>query len=253
MRNLKDLTLVNSNERLDDLGIKDYHIIQNPEVFCFGIDAVLLAHFAKVNKASQQVVDIGTGTGIIPILMHAIYGKGKYTGIDIQEMMVEMANRSVKFNGIEDDVAIKQVDVKFAKEHFEGCSVDLVTCNPPYMKGEAGLKNEHPSKIIARHEVECSLEDIIAAASYMLKFRGKLCMIHRPHRLVDIMTLMRKYKVEPKRMQMVYPKSDKAPTMVLVEGVRGGAPELRVEAPLVVYEQDGSYTKQLKQIYGIEE
>ncbi|MGL6173037.1 MAG: tRNA1(Val) (adenine(37)-N6)-methyltransferase [Cellulosilyticaceae bacterium] len=250
---MKDLTLVNSNERLDDLGIKDYHIIQNPEVFCFGIDAVLLAHFAKVTRASQNVLDIGTGTGIIPILMHAIYERGHYTGIDIQEMMVEMANRSVAFNCIQEDVTIKCVDVKAIKKHFEGCSMDLITCNPPYMKGEAGLKNEHPSKIIARHEVECSLEDIIAGASHLLKFRGKLCMIHRPHRLVDIMTLMRKYKVEPKRMQMIYPKHGKAPTMVLVEGVRGGAPELRVEAPLVVYEQDGTYTRELKAIYGIDE
>ncbi|MGL5677253.1 MAG: tRNA1(Val) (adenine(37)-N6)-methyltransferase [Cellulosilyticaceae bacterium] len=244
---------VNSNERIDDLQRNGYRLIQNPEVFCFGIDAVLLAHFAKVTKKTNNVLDIGTGTGIIPILMHAMYGKGKFTAIDIQEEMVEMANRSVLLNGIEEDVSIKQLDVKDYKAMFEQYTFDLVTCNPPYMKGTTGLKNEHPSKTIARHEVMCTLEDIIEAAAYVLKDKGKFCMIHRPQRLVDIIYGMKVRGIEPKRMRMVHGKAGTAPTMVLVEGVKNGGSEMRVESPLIVYNDDNTYTKEILEIYDCEE
>lgn len=247
---MKDLTLVHLNERIDDLERNGYRLIQNPEVFCFGIDAILLAHFAKVTKAAQTILDIGTGTGIIPIVMHAIYQKGTYIGIDIQENMIEMAKRSVLLNHIEKDVTMQTIDIKACREHFKAGSFDLITCNPPYMKGEAGLKNEHPSKMIARHEVLCTLEDIISGASYLLRDRGKLCLIHRPHRLVDLLTVMRQYDIEPKVMRMVYPKVDKAPTMVLIEGVKKGNPELRVEPPLIVYNEKGAYTEEILNIYG---
>lgn len=252
MRNLKDLTIVKSNERIDDLERNGYKIVQNPEVFCFGIDAVLLAHYIKVTKGSQKVLDIGTGTGIIPMLMHATYGKGDYTAIDIQEDMVEMARRSVKLNNIEESINILHADIKEFKQNFSSGQFDIITCNPPYMKGEAGLKNEHPSKMVARHEIACTLEDIISASSYMLKDKGKIAMIHRAHRLVDIMCLMRKYKIEPKRMRMVYPKVGKAPTMVLIEGIRNANPELRVEPPLIVYNEDSTYTDEIYKIYGTE-
>lgn len=247
---MKDLTLVRSNERVDDLERNGYKLIQNPEVFCFGIDAILLAHFAKVNNQRQKVLDIGTGTGIIPIVMHAIYGKGHFTGIDIQEEMIEMASRSVKLNEIDTDVTMKVMDIKDYKEHFSTGYFDIITCNPPYMKGHAGLKNEHHSKTIARHEVACTLEDIISATSYMLKYGGKMCMIHRPHRLVDIFATMRQYNIEPKVMRMIYPKQGKEPTMVLVEGVKNGKPELRVQSPLTVYNEDGTYTDEINEIYG---
>lgn len=247
---MKDLTLVHSNERVDDLERNGYKLIQNPEVFCFGIDAILLAHFAKVSSAKQKILDIGTGTGIIPIVMHAIYGKGSYTGIDIQEEMIEMAGRSVKLNEIEADVTMKVVDIKMCREHFKTGEFDIITCNPPYMKGDCGLKNEHPSKTIARHEVACTLEDIISGASYMLKYGGKMCMIHRPHRLVDIFSLMRQYNIEPKVMRMIYPKQGKEPTMVLVEGIKNGRPELRVKPPLTVYQDNGDYTDEIYEIYG---
>lgn len=250
IKSMKDLTLVHSNERVDDLERDGYKLIQNPEVFCFGIDAILLAHFAKVSHKGSKVLDIGTGTGIIPIVMHAIYKRGTYTGIDIQEPMIDMASRSVKLNGIEEDVCMKVVDIKECRTYFKAGSLDLITCNPPYMKGEAGLKNEHPSKTIARHEVACTLEDIISGAGYMLKYGGKLCMIHRPHRLVDIFTSMRQNKIEPKVMRMVYPKIGKAPTMVLVEGVKNGNPELKVAPPLYVYNEDGSYTEDICEMYG---
>lgn len=247
---IQDLTLARSNERIDDLERNGYKIIQNPEVFCFGIDAILLSHFAKVTKASQKILDIGTGTGIIPIMMHATYQKGSYTGIDIQADMVEMATRSSKLNHIEESVAFRSVDITRYKEHFSWEQFDIITTNPPYMKGEAGLKNEHPGMSIARHEIACTLEDIIAASSYMLKNKGKLYMIHRPHRLIDITTHMRKYNIEPKRMRFVHPKRDKAPTMVLIEAVRNGGPELRVEAPLIVYNDKGVYTDEIYEIYG---
>lgn len=252
MKILETTTLVNSNERIDDLGRRGYKVIQNPEVFCFGVDAVLLAHYAKVKKQGENILDIGTGTGIIPILMHAIYQKGKYQGIDIQQEMIEMASRSVKLNQIQVDIEMKEVDIKNYKEYFAQGTFDLITCNPPYMKGVCGLKNEHPSKTIARHEVACTLEDIIHASSYMLKHRGRLCMIHRPHRLVDIMDLMRKNKIEPKHIQLVYPKKDKEPTMVLIEGIHHSNPELRVDKPLIIYEEDGSYTQQIRELYQME-
>lgn len=247
---MKDSTLVRSNERVDDLERNGYQLIQNPEVFCFGIDAILLAHFAKVSNAKQKMLDIGTGTGIIPIVMHAIYGKGHFTGIDIQEEMIEMASRSVRLNEIQEDVTMKVMDIKDYKAHFSAGDFDIITCNPPYMKGHAGLKNEHPSKTIARHEIACTLEDIIEGAGYMLKYGGKLCMIHRPHRLVDIFMAMRQNKIEPKVMRMVYPKVGKAPTMVLVEGIKNGNPELRVQPPLFVYNEDGTYTDDINEIYG---
>lgn len=252
MMNLKDLTLSRSNERIDDLERNGYKIIQNPEVFCFGIDAILLAHFAKVTKASQKILDIGTGTGIIPILMHAAYQKGQYIGIDIQPDMVEMASRSSKLNHIEESVKFLNVDIKNFKEHFNQEQFDMITTNPPYMKGHAGLKNEDPSIMIARHEVACTLEDIIAASSYMLKDRGKLYMIHRPHRLVDIISHMRNYKLEPKRMRFIHPKPGKPPTMVLVEAIRNANPELRIEPPLMVYNDQGVYTDEIYEIYGKE-
>ncbi|MGL4362039.1 MAG: tRNA1(Val) (adenine(37)-N6)-methyltransferase [Cellulosilyticaceae bacterium] len=247
------MTLVNSNERIDDLQRKGYKLIQNPEVFCFGIDAVLLAHFAGMTKKTKHILDIGTGTGIIPILMHAMHERGQYVGIDVQEEMVDMANRSVKLNNIEQDIEMKHIDIKQYKQNFKPHQFDLVTCNPPYMKGTTGLKNDNHSKTIARHEVLCTLEDIIEAAAYVLKDKGKFAMIHRPQRLVDIMYGMKQNGIEPKRLQMVHGKANTAPTMVMVEGVRNGGSELRVDAPLIVYNNDNSYTNEILKIYDCEE
>ena len=252
MKNHKNLVKINPNERVDDLQIKGYKIIQDPEVFCFGIDAVLLADFAKVKK-KDKVLDIGTGTGIIPILMLARYENKSYVGIDIQEQMIERAKRSVRLNGIEEHVQMKHLDVKEITNTYPPNSFDVVTCNPPYMKGKAGLISDNESKMIARHEIRCSLEDIIQNAAYVLKDRGKLYMIHRPHRLVDIMVLMRQYRLEPKSMQMIYPKVGKAPTMVLIEGIKYAKAELMVKAPLYVYGDKGEYSDEIERIYAREE
>ncbi len=248
---MKQQVQINPHERLDFIQRKGYKIIQNPEVFCFGIDAVLLADFAKAKK-NDHVLDIGTGTGIIPILMFARYENKGYTGIDVQEDMINMANRSVQLNKIEDNIKMLHLNVKDLSHRYPENSFDIVTSNPPYMKGQAGLVNENESKMIARHEITCSLEDIIQNTAYVLKDKGKLYMIHRPHRLVDIIYLMRQYRIEPKRMRMIHPKEGKAPTMVLIEGVKYARAELIVEPPLYVYHNNGEYTDEIYKIYGTE-
>lgn len=248
---MKQQVQINPHERLDFIQRKGYKIIQNPEVFCFGIDAVLLADFAKAKK-NDHVLDIGTGTGIIPILMFARYENKGYTGIDVQEDMINMANRSVQLNKIEDNIKMLHLNVKDLSHRYPENSFDIVTSNPPYMKGQAGLLNENESKMIARHEITCSLEDIIQNTAYVLKDKGKLYMIHRPHRLVDIIYLMRQYRIEPKRMRMIHPKEGKAPTMVLIEGVKYARAELIVEPPLYVYHNNGEYTDEIYKIYGTE-
>ncbi|ONI42340.1 hypothetical protein AN639_12730 [Candidatus Epulonipiscium fishelsonii] len=227
------MILFKSNERLDDIQCNGYHLIQNPNVFCFGIDAVLLAHYAKVIKPNQKILDIGTGTGIIPILMHGINKRGKYTAVEVQESMAEMANRSVILNNLQNDIQVKCMNIMDYRQHFIQEQFDTITCNPPYMKNNNGLQNINHSKTIARHEIACTLEDIIDASSHLLKERGKLVMIHRTHRLVDLLELMRKHRIEPKRMRLVYPKISKPPTMVLIEGTKYGNPELKVDAPLI--------------------
>ncbi len=240
-----------SNERIDDLHIKGYRIIQNTDGFCFGMDAVLLSGFSRVREGEKHL-DLGTGTGIIPILLEA-KGKGvSYTGLEIQKPFVEMAKRSVQLNQIEDKVTILQGDIKEADRLLPLSGFDVVTSNPPYMNEGKGLKNPSSIKAIARHEVLCSLEDVVRAASRLVKVGGRFYMVHRPQRLADIIDLFRKYRLEPKRLRMVHPYIDKEATMVLVEGVRHGKPMMKVEPPLIVYEEVNCYTDEIYRIYGIE-
>lgn len=241
--------MVGENERIDFLHRKGYKIIQNPQVFCFGIDAVLLADFAKAKK-EDKVLDIGTGTGIIPILMFARYENKSYLGIDIQEDMVKMAKRSIQMNRLENNIEIRWLNVKDIKSHYPPESFDIITTNPPYIRGNSGIISKNKSKMISRHEITCSLEDIIKNSAYALKDKGHFYMIHRPNRLVDIMFLMRHYRIEPKRMRMVYPSKAKAPTMILIEGIKHANTDLIVEAPLYVYNQQGQYTDEINEIYG---
>ena len=237
------------NERVDCLQRKGYRIIQNPEKFCFGMDAVLLSEFAHV-KAGERALDIGTGTGIIPILMEARYGGGHFTGLEIQEESADMAERSVALNGLEDKITIVTGDIKEAEAIFEAASFDVITCNPPYMIGQHGLTNPEEPKAIARHEIKCTLEDIIAKSARLLVPGGKFYMVHRPFRLAEIMNCMSRYRIEPKRMRLVYPYVDKEPNMVLIEGARGGKSRMTVEKPLIVYEKPGVYTQEILDIYG---
>lgn len=241
--------LVKPNERVDDLQ-NGYFVIQDPEKFCFGIDAVLLSDFAKVKKG-ETVLDMGTGTGIIPILLRAKHKDGIFTGLEIQKECAEMAARSVKYNGIEENVSIVQGDIKEAAGIFGAASFHVVTCNPPYMIGAHGLQNPDMPKAIARHEVLCTLEDVVKNASLLLKERGRFYMVHRPFRLAEIMNVLIKYKLEPKRMQLVHPYIDREPNMVLIEALKGGNSRITVEKPLIVYKEPGIYTEDIKKIYGI--
>lgn len=230
------------NERLDDLQ-NGYHIIQNTRDFCYGIDAVLLSDFARVKKG-EQALDLGTGTGIIPILLKAKTQGEHFTGLEIQEQSAEMAGRSVVYNHLEDAITIRTGDIKEATAIFGRASFSVVTCNPPYMHGNHGLTNPHLPKAIARHEVLCTLEDVISQTAQLLKPRGRFYMVHRPFRLAEIMGLMMQYKLEPKRMRLVYPYVDREPNMVLIEGLLGGNSRITVEKPLIVYEKPGVYTDQ---------
>lgn len=236
------------NERLDDLQ-NGYFIIQNTKNFCYGIDAVLLAGFARV-KPGERVLDMGTGTGIIPILLKAKTPGEHFTGLEIQEESAQMARRSVVYNGLEKDIEIRTGDIREAAAIFGRASFSVVTCNPPYMTGSHGLVNPHLPKAIARHEVLCTLEDVISQAARVLEPRGRFYMVHRPFRLAEIMGLMMKYQLEPKRMRLVYPYVDKEPNMVLIEGLLGGNPRITVEKPLIVYERPGVYTDEIREIYG---
>lgn len=235
------------HERLDDLQ-NGYEIIQNTEKFCFGMDAVLLSGFARV-KPRERVLDLGTGTGIIPILLKAKTPGEHFTGLEIQQECADMAMRSVAYNHLEEQITIQQGDIKEASAIFGRASFDVVTSNPPYMIHSHGLENPHLPKAIARHEILCTLEDVISQASKVLKVKGRFYMIHRPFRLAEIMGLMMKYHLEPKRMQLVYPFVDREPNLVLLEGVLGGKSRIQVEKPLIVYEKPGVYTQDVLDIY----
>lgn len=235
-------------ERLDDLGRNNYRLIQDPSRFCFGMDAVLLSGFARV-KAGENVLDLGTGTGIIPILLEAKTEASHLTGLEIQPESADMASRSVAYNHLCDKISIVTGDIKEADRIFGAASFDVVTCNPPYMIGQHGLTNASEPKMIARHEVLCTLEDVAAQAAKLLKPGGNFFMVHRPFRLVEIMTTLAKYHLEPKRMRLVYPYVDKEPNMVLIEANRGGKSRITVEKPLIVYQSPGVYTDEIYDIY----
>lgn len=240
---------IKENERIDDLQRNGYRIIQDPDRFCFGMDAVLLSGFANA-KDGDHVLDLGTGTGIIPILMEAKTKASRLVGLEIQPESADMALRSVRLNNLEDKINIVVGDIKSATQIFGKASFDIITSNPPYMIGQHGLVNPHSEKAIARHEVLCTLEDVVSQAASLVKPGGKFFMVHRPFRLVEIMNVMTKYHLEPKRMQLVYPYANKEPNMVLIEAKRGGNSRLKVEKPLIVYKETGKYTDEIYDVYG---
>ena len=239
---------VKDGERLDELHRNGYFLIQNPKKFCFGMDAVLLSGFVRVKK-TETVLDMGTGTGVIPILLEGKTEGRHFTGLEIQRDMADMAQRSVMLNKLSEKISIVAGDIKEASALFGRSSFDVVTCNPPYMNENHGLKNPEEPKAIARHEVKCSFEDIARESGAVLKPGGRFYMVHRPHRLLELLETMRKYRLEPKRMKFVHPFAGEEANMVLIEAFRGGRPQMRVEAPLIVYRSPGEYTNEIYEIY----
>lgn len=236
-------------ERLDELHRNGYYIIQNTKKFCFGMDAVLLSGFARV-KEGERALDLGTGTGIIPILLEAKTEGDHFTGLEIQEESADMASRSVALNHLEERIDIVTGDIKDASVLFGASSFDVITTNPPYMIGDHGLSSSNQAKAIARHEILCTLEDVLSQSAKLLRPKGRFYMVHRPFRLAEIMSKMVAYGIEPKRMQLVYPFIDREPNMVLIEGLLGGNSRLKVEKPLIVYKEKDVYTDEIYDIYG---
>ena len=237
------------NERIDDLEYKGLKIIQNKKGFCFGIDSVLLTDFAKEIKPSSKVIDLGSGTGIIPILLSAKTKNTDFIGVEIQEDVAEMASRSIELNHLENRIKIENDSIVNLKSKYEKGSFDAVTTNPPYKQLNTGIVNENSQKLISRHEITASLEDFIESTSYLLKDFGEFYMVHRPDRLVDILYLMRKHSIEPKKIKFVYPNKQKPTNLILIKGVKCGKPFLKFEDNLYVYDEDGNYTEDILRIY----
>lgn len=239
------------DERLDDLQIKGYQILQKKDGFCFGMDAVLLSSFAKV-KRGKKALDLGTGTGIIPILLEAKTAGEHFTGLEIQPQYAEMARRSVAINHQEEKVSIVEGDIKEAVDIFGTDSFDVITTNPPYMVDQHGRQNENEAKAIARHEKLCTLHDIVVQSKKLLKHGGSFFMVHRTYRLAEVLAEMVQAGIEPKRLRMVHPYIDKEPNIFLIEGKKGGGKRMKVEPPLIVYKEPNVYHDEIYDIYGWE-
>lgn len=237
------------DERIDDLELNDFKIIQKKDGFCFGIDSVLLSDFAKEIKKDSKVVDLGTGTGILAILLCAKTKLSKIIGIEIQEDMADMAKRSGRLNNLQDRFEVINADIKNLSSIIKQNEFDAVIMNPPYMELNTGKTNLNDKKLISRHEVTASLEDFIIASKKILKDKGNLYIVHRPNRLIDLCYLLRKHKLEPKTTRFVYPKKESQANLVLIKAVKNGGSFLKVMEPLYVYENDGSYTKEILKIY----
>ena len=246
MENLKE------NERIDDLEYKGLKIIQNTEGFCFGIDSILLSDFAKDIKKDSKVIDLGTGTGIIGILLCAKTEISHMVGVEIQEEVYDIAKRNVKLNGLEEKFTLMNINIKELEKRQEIGKFDAVVTNPPYKKENTGIQNENEKRLISRHEITANLEDFIRISTQLLKDKKDLYMVHRPDRLVDIIELLRKYKLEPKKLKLVYPKPEKEPNLLLIKATKNAKPFLKVEKPLYVYKENGEYTDEILKIYGRE-
>ena len=238
-----------TNERIDDLEFKNLKIIQNKDGFCFGIDSVLLSDFAKNIKKDSIVLDLGTGTGIIPILLCGKTKLKKITGIELQEEVAKMAKKSIKLNNLEDKFDVINENILNLNRIYKNQTFDVIVSNPPYKKKDTGIINESKKKIVSRHEISANLEDFIKISKDLLKDKGEFYMVHRPERLVDIFELMRKYKIEPKILKMVYSYKNKEPKLILIQGVKNAKPFLKVESNLYIYEDTGKYTKEILKIY----
>ena len=237
------------NERIDDLEFKNLKIIQDKSGFCFGVDSVLISDFAKGIKKDAMVIDLGTGTGIIPTLLCGKTSLKKIIGVELQEDVAKMAKKSIKLNKLEDKFEIINENILNITKIYQKQIFDVVITNPPYKKKNSGIINEEEKKIVSRHEITASLEDFIKVAKDLLKDNGEFYMVHRPERLVDIFSIMREYKIEPKILRMVYSNKEKEPKLVLIKGKKNARPFLKVEKNLYIYNEKGEYTKELLKIY----
>lgn len=242
------------NERIDDLEFNNLKIIQNDKGFCFGIDSVLISDFAKDVKENAVGVDLGTGTGIISILLASKNNLSKIYGLEIQEDVSNMAKRSVELNKLQNKIEIINMNIKEIInnkniEKLKRESFDFIVTNPPYKKIDTGKVNQSEYKYISRHEVTASLENFVEVSKILLKDRGAIYMVHRPERLVDILTIMRKYKIEPKKLRFVHPTEEKEPNMVLIKAIKNGRSFLKIEKPLIIYNKAGKYTDEILKIY----
>lgn len=242
---------LNENEKIEDLQCNGLKIIQNKKWFCFGMDAVLLTNYCDV-KNNSKIVDLGTGTGIIPILLSGKRNYEKAIGIEIQEEVAEMAKRSIALNNLEHKIEVLNIDLKETFNYLEPNSFDAVISNPPYKLTNSGIINPTDKKAISRHEIKCTLEDVISKAAKLLKQYGRFYMVHRPDRLADIICLLRKYKLEPKQIRFVHPKIAAKPNMILIRSSKNGNPELKFDPPLYIYGEDGKYTDDVYEIYGMD-
>jgi len=234
-------------ERIDKVPGTDYDIIQNKGLFSYGVDAILLSSFAK---AKGITMDLGTGTGIIPLRLIDKKGVLKIYGVEIQEEVASLAKRSVILNSLQDKIEILNMDLRNLKDVFPKACVDVVICNPPYMKSGGAIVNEKENFALSRHELKGSIEDILKVSSYLLKPMGKLFMVHRPNRLVDVLYSMRESKIEPKFIRFIHPKKDKGTNLFLVEGHKDAKRDFKILDPLYIYKEDGSYTDEIYEIYG---
>lgn len=240
---------LNNDERIDDLEFKNLKIIQNKTGFCFGIDSILLSDFAKNIKHNSKVIDLGTGTGIIATLLCAKTELSKVVGVEVQEEVCKMANKSIMLNNLENKFEIINENILNLKKIYEKSSFDVVVTNPPYKKINTGIINDRDEKMISRHEIKANLEDFIDISTYLLKDKGKFFMVHRPERLVDIFSKMRENKLEPKRIRFVCSQIEKEPKLVLIEGIKNANQFLKIEKDLYVYKQNGEYTDEILEIY----
>ena len=237
------------DERIDDLEYRNLKIIQKKDGFCFGIDSVLLSDFAKNIKKDSKVMDIGTGTGIIAILLSAKSKAKKIYGVEIQEEMAKMADKSVKLNNLEEKIKIINADINNASELLEKNTFDAIVTNPPYKKNNSGIINENEMKLISRHEIKCNIEDIIRESSKFLKDKGELYMVHRPERLAEIIVTLKKFNLEPKVLRFVQSNQEKNPSMFLLKAIKNAGEFLKVEKTLIIYDTEGKYTQEILKIY----
>ena len=246
---MKVINILNKNERIDDLEFKGLKIIQNKDGFCFGIDSILLTDFAKNIKNNSKVIDLGTGTGIISILLSGKTNRTNFVGVEVQSEVADMAKRSVNLNNLENRIKILNMNILDLKKEYKKGDFDVVVTNPPYKKLNTGVININDKKLISRHEVKASLEDFIEISSFLLKDFGEFYMVHRPDRLVDIFYIMRQNEIEPKRIKFVYPNKNKKANLILVKGIKKGKPFLEYENNLYIYDDKGNYTEEILKIY----